>query len=196
MEFKITVPESEKLARVVAAFANSAGGTIFIGISDAGEINGVVDVPSETKAIERALHLIEPTIEVKIEKVVHDFRDVIAITVPELDFPDLCWVQYQEEPVLYFRIGAETRPIDRPSERALIRLRRRSRGECDLDEDAIFLLEALWKDGPKYEPQCAKLLNYSTNRARKLIEELIGGGFAIAYDLGTRRTYAAIRPAP
>jgi predicted HTH transcriptional regulator len=196
VEFKISVPESEKLARVVAAFANSAGGTIFVGINDNGDVLGVSDLHGEMHAIERGLELVAPKPEIRIEKLVHDLRDVIAVSVPEIDYPELCYLEVNPNRLLYFRVGAETRPVDRPSERAMVRLRRHSRGDRTVDEDAQKLLAWLWSEGPQFESTCARLLNYSSNRVRKLIELLIGAGFVIAYDIGRQRTYAAIHPGP
>lgn len=198
VEFKITVPEAEKLARTLAAFANSAGGTVFVGISDRGDIHGVADPRSEIEAIERSIELVTPRPAFKVEKFVSDLRDVVAIAVEEVEFPDLCYIETFEEEVelLYFRVGAETRPIDRPSERAIIRLRRHSRGDRTVTEEGQRVLDFLWKDGAKSEAKCAHHLNFSNGRIRKIVEDLIGAGFAIAYDIGRQRTYAAVHPGP
>jgi predicted HTH transcriptional regulator len=198
VEFKITVPDKEKLARTIAAFANSAGGTVFVGISDRGDIQGVAEPKAEIDAIERALELVVPRPEVKIEKFVSDLRDIVAVAVSEVEFPDLCYVENfdDDSELLYFRVGAETRPIDRPSERAIIRLRRHSRGDRTVTEEGARLLEYLWDEGAKSETQCAHFLNFSNGRVRKIVEDLIGAGFAIAYDIGRSRAYAAVHPGP
>lgn len=41
VEFKEAVPDSERIARAVAAFSNGSGGTIIIGIDDTGGIVGI-----------------------------------------------------------------------------------------------------------------------------------------------------------
>ena len=47
VDFKEAPPDGDKIAKVVAAFANSSGGTIIIGVRDGtGEVVGVNDAPS------------------------------------------------------------------------------------------------------------------------------------------------------
>lgn len=196
VEYKIEAPEPDRLARTIAAFANSAGGAIFIGISDRGDIHGVQDPEAQKKLVEDALWYVDPPVRPKVETIVHEFKDVVAVEVPLNEYPDLVWIESEPDPLLYFRVGAETRPLDRTSEKEVIRLRRHARGRRDLDANGRELLSILWKDGPKFEPACAKVLNFSTNRVRKLLEDLIGAGFVIAYDIGRQRTYAAIHPGP
>jgi predicted HTH transcriptional regulator len=41
LEFKAAVPSPEHLARLIAAFANSGGGTILLGVQEDGSVPGV-----------------------------------------------------------------------------------------------------------------------------------------------------------
>lgn len=41
LEFKAAVPSAEHLARLIAAFANSGGGTILLGVREDGSVPGV-----------------------------------------------------------------------------------------------------------------------------------------------------------
>lgn len=82
VEYKIEAPEPERLARTIAAFANSAGGSIFIGISDRGDILGVSDPEAQKKLVKDALWYVDPPVDLKVETVVHEFKDVVAIDVP------------------------------------------------------------------------------------------------------------------
>ncbi|MEA1883748.1 MAG: ATP-binding protein, partial [Thermotogota bacterium] len=43
LEFKESLPSSQKIAKTVIAFANSAGGDILIGVNDERKVIGVAD---------------------------------------------------------------------------------------------------------------------------------------------------------
>jgi len=69
---------TSNLGREICAFANATGGVILIGVTDAGEVKGVVDhnrLKSEVQAIARSA---EPPIGVEVESV----RGVLVVTVP------------------------------------------------------------------------------------------------------------------
>jgi len=194
LEFKTTSPDPRRLARNLAAFANSAGGELFIGINDRGEVVGLDDLEHETGIVHEALAFIEPPLEVNIETIENQGVVVVAISVPVLGFPQLCHVVEDEEETLYFRIGAETRPVDRRVEKAVNQLRRHFGRQGAVESDGQRLLEFLWEKGEAREGICAHRLNYSSRRLRKLAERLVGAGYLIPCNLGMGRTYAAIHP--
>lgn len=84
IEFKRKLPEWDKLLREVIAFANTQGGTIFIGVADHGEIFGTKD-PTE---IEEALRLnlplyCRPLPTFRIETIpLNRKRAVVCVHVP------------------------------------------------------------------------------------------------------------------
>lgn len=86
-EFKRKLPEWEKLMREIVAFANTQGGTVFIGVDDDGTISGTRD-PRE---IEEALDMFiqeytQPVPFYRLETIpLSAKRAVVAIHVPESD---------------------------------------------------------------------------------------------------------------
>lgn len=83
-EFKRRMPQPERLAREVIAFANADGGRLFLGVSDEGEIVGLRDVFEEEYGLVEALSRhVEPRIETYIERVpITPKREVLVVEVP------------------------------------------------------------------------------------------------------------------
>ncbi len=85
LEFKHRVPEPERLAKEVVAFANSGGGHLLIGVGDDGKIVGVRDSEEEEFSLKQGLAMnCRPTIRWTSERIpVTPKRDVIMVTVPD-----------------------------------------------------------------------------------------------------------------
>ena len=111
-EFKEAFPEqAHNLGREIAAFATSGGGTIFLGVSDASAVIGLVglsDAESRSDFRER------------VEGIARTTRPAVVPRIGYLDYAGgtLCLIQVPDgaEPVYYYdhrpyvRIGSESRP--------------------------------------------------------------------------------------
>lgn len=191
LEFKSIAPEPARLARTLCAFSNSAGGNLFIGVDDKGRVVGLEDVDRDIGVLKHAQMLIDPEPVIHIERVVHDLMDVIAVRVDEIDYPN-----YSElvDGRPYFRVGSFSTPIDRHTERAMVRLRRHVKGDRTVSPEGRRLIDFLLANGEMSESRCAHHLNFSSNRLRKLAERLVGGGYLLPMKMGQGRTYVAIHP--
>ena len=127
---------------------------------------------------------------------VHDLRNVVVASVEEIGYPEFCYVVEDGRESAVFRVGKESRVVSREVEKFVTRLRRHARGEMRLEDDARRLLSFLWERGESREIVCARRLNYSSRRLRKLAEALIGAGYLLPCRLGEGRRYVAIRPLP
>jgi len=87
LEFKYRVPEPERLAKEVAALANTEGGCLLIGVQDDGSLAGLKDVEEEEFVLTRALRdCVSPAVEVDLERVpIRRKRQVIAVRIPASD---------------------------------------------------------------------------------------------------------------
>jgi hypothetical protein len=87
LEFKRRVPEGRRLAKEIVAFANSGGGNLLVGVSDAGEVVGLRDAHEELFALSGALEThCYPAVSYALERVeVTSKREVIVIKVRESD---------------------------------------------------------------------------------------------------------------
>lgn len=84
VEFKRKVTSPEKIAKEIAALANTKGGYVFIGVDDDGSIIGVNSEKTEIGIIELACEFyISPPINPKIEIFSLNGSDVVVIYIPE-----------------------------------------------------------------------------------------------------------------
>jgi len=83
LEFKEAIPPSNLLARILAAFANTRGGTLLLGVRE-GAPSSVVGVDADAAAIalSRALAQTAPRLEVKARPIDVEGKTVFAVDVP------------------------------------------------------------------------------------------------------------------
>lgn len=99
LEFKRTVPSAEKIARELAAFANTKGGTLLVGVDDDKSLVGVDGYQEDEYLLNKAAHeLCKPKIDIHMELVHLGLRDIIVVTVKELE----------KKPVFVHAKGSET----------------------------------------------------------------------------------------
>lgn len=85
LEFKRTIPSAYKIAREIAAFANTKGGTLLIGVDDDKSLVGVMGYQEEEFLLhEAAQKLCSPAVDIEIEIVHFGDRDLLVIKVPEV----------------------------------------------------------------------------------------------------------------
>lgn len=86
LEFKRTIPSAEKIAREIAAFANTRGGTLLVGVDDDKSLIGVEGYQEEEFLLIRAANdLCQPKVPISIEIVHFGERDLLVIKVPEAE---------------------------------------------------------------------------------------------------------------
>ncbi len=84
LEFKRTIPSAYKIAREIAAFANTKGGTLLIGVDDDKSLVGVLGYQEEEYLLDKATsELCRPRVDITIEVVHFGERDLLVIKVPE-----------------------------------------------------------------------------------------------------------------
>jgi predicted HTH transcriptional regulator len=82
VEFKRKFTSIEKFAREIIAFANTDGGYLLVGIDDDGRIIGVDSEKELEEMVAIAQHSITPWLDLDVEVVEIEYRDVIVIHVP------------------------------------------------------------------------------------------------------------------
>lgn len=84
LEFKRTIPSAYKIAREIAAFANTRGGTLLIGVDDDKSLVGVLGYQEEEYLLQKATsEFCHPRVDITIEVVHFGDRDLLVIKVPE-----------------------------------------------------------------------------------------------------------------
>ena len=115
-QFKVTVRNADSLASEMAAFANSEGGTIFIGVADDGSAPGLS--PADVKRINQLIsnaasqHVRSP-LTVETENVsLSKGRIIIVLNVPKgIDKP-----YFDKNGVIWLKCGADKRRINSKEE--------------------------------------------------------------------------------
>lgn len=103
LEFKRTIPSAFKIAREIAAFANTSGGTLLIGVDDDQSLIGVFGYQEEEYLLNKAARQIcEPVVDVIIEVVHFGERDLLVIRVPESAEKPI-YVKSEKGPVVFVR---------------------------------------------------------------------------------------------
>ena len=86
LEFKHRVASPEKIAREIAAFANTNGGTILIGVSDKGELIGTESYMEEEFWLNQAAdEVCVPPAEINLELLNIGQKDILIVDVPEAE---------------------------------------------------------------------------------------------------------------
>lgn len=84
LDFKNKISNSEKIAKTLAAFANSKGGRLLIGVADDGTIKGVKNEEEEKYMLQQAgLHYCRPAITARIEEVYVDDKLILVSDIEE-----------------------------------------------------------------------------------------------------------------
>ena len=108
LEFKHSVASPEKIAREMAAFANTKGGTLLIGVEDNGEIIGVESYHEEEFWLNQAAREeCIPEIKVTMELVNTGERDVLMVKVPEAKEKPI-YVKGKKYRQVYVRVDDES----------------------------------------------------------------------------------------
>lgn len=190
IEFKQTISAAHRIARTLAAFANTAGGTLLIGVADNGRIVGVGSESHEMQLIERATDFkVEPGLTVSYELVVVDSKKVIIVDVPESeDKPHYAVNEYGQR-TIYVRSKDKSVPTNK-----LILSQVPTNKEL-WDSPAVrSLLQFLRQNESITTGQLGQLVNISEGRAAKLLRQLTEEGLLVLVDTPRRGVSEGIKP--
>ena len=192
LEFKRGLPGVPKVARTLAAFANTRGGRLFVGVDDRGRIEGAPR-PRATAAELRAVaaEAVEPPVAIHIETVRVDGRTVVAATVGLSPARPHSVVRASGERELPIRVGASTRAARGPALEALRRgASAGGRSGLDpLERDVLGWVGRAPASGATAEA-FARARNVGLARTRRAFVKLERQGRLVGYGTGARRAYA------
>ena len=178
LEFKRSISASHRIARTLAAFANTAGGTLLIGVNDDGRIVGVASEVREMRKIEDATdRLVEPTLSISYETLAPDGRKVLIITVEESQEKPHYAIDEAGRRTIYVRAKDKSVPTSR-----LIHASEPGDGQLVRSPMARTLIQYLRKNDFITTDKFAKLINVSDYRANKLLRQLTEQGLLLMVD--------------
>ncbi|PZR25331.1 MAG: ArsR family transcriptional regulator [Citrobacter freundii] len=83
LEFKQSLPaKASDLSHELCAFANSAGGTVLIGVTDQGNVAGIQLTNSDRSWLQQILDNLEPPLKIEQEEVIIEGKVVLCLKVP------------------------------------------------------------------------------------------------------------------
>lgn len=170
LDFKFAINDSRKIARSIAAFANTKGGTLLIGVRDNGSIAGVRS-DEELHMVDTAvlLYCSEPVAtHKKIYRV--EGRDVLEVKIEFQERKRLVAVKedYGRERV-YIRIGDENQIVNSVWLKVWAKKNKPFNQQIDFTEKELFFIRQFQNDGRHTLHHLTKL----TNLHKKVIEELL-----------------------
>jgi predicted HTH transcriptional regulator len=109
LEFKRTVPNAQKIAREMAAFANTKGGTLLIGVDDDRSLVGVDGYQEEEFLLKKAAtEVCHPKVDITIEIVYFGERDLIVVRIPEASQKPV-FICGEKKSTVYLRKGDQNK---------------------------------------------------------------------------------------
>jgi hypothetical protein len=178
LEFKRQLSSAQRIARTLAAFANTSGGTLLIGVSDDRKIVGVPSEFREVSKIEEATErFVEPALTVSYETLAPDGRKVIIVTVQESNEKPHYVLDESRKRTIYIRAKDKSVPTSK-----LISAMDVANAEFMKLPMVRTLIQYLRRNDDITPSKFAKLINVSDYRATKLLRQFAEGGMLILID--------------
>jgi hypothetical protein len=166
VEFKSGVPRPEILARHLAAFSNTSGGTVLFGIREDGTVTGA-DAVRVQQALEKAQVNLSSTPSTAVYEIPYQGKTVIAVDVePSASGPVL------SQGAALMRVGSSIGPITR--ERVVSSLPITEASAAGLPEKVGQLAETISRQSSAIEDLRRELVE-ANSLHRKLPDWIVGG---------------------
>ena len=193
LEFKRTVESPGRIAKTLAAFANTAGGTLVVGVDDDRTVRGVASEKDEVQKLESASDFwVDPPLLLRYEAVDVDERRVLIFRVEESSEKPHKARNERGEWEIYVRARDKSVPA---SKRMGHLLQKATESDANLlaSPNVKTLLQALQKNDRITARQLAKLINVSEYRATKLLRDLTRQGVLLFLEKQSPKSYALRR---
>ena len=178
LEFKRTLSSPHRIARTLAAFANTSGGTLLIGIADTGKIVGTSSEFLEVRTIEEATdQFIEPALTVSYETLRPDGRTILVVCVAESPEKPHYVIDESGKRTIYVRAKDKSVPTS-----TLIISQQTADAQVIRSPATRTLIQYLRKNDHITADKFARLINISDYRAGKLLRQLAEQGLLLLLD--------------
>jgi predicted HTH transcriptional regulator len=170
VEFKRTIDSPYKIARTISSFANTSGGTLLVGIGNAGEVRGITSELSELKKLERAAgELIEAPVLLRFYTELLDGKRILRIEIEESQDKPHYSLNEKGDRLIYIRMKDKSVPIPK----LLIQ------GEGDPDIEKLLaarhvksLITYLKATDSITAKAFSRMINISEKRAERMLNDL------------------------
>lgn len=176
LEFKHKVSSPEKIAKEIAAFANTKGGTILIGVGDTGELVGTESYMEEEFWLSQAAKdLCIPSVAIRIELLNIGSRDILIVEVPEVEKKPI-YVKGKEVRIVYVRQKDESLVASDDMVEVLKRGSSEEGVTFEFGENEQLLFRFLNEYGEITVERFSIVVNMTTYSAAKILVNLVSAG--------------------
>lgn len=176
LEFKKTIPSVEKISREIAAFANTNGGTILVGVDDSKNITGVSAFFEEEYLLYKAAYeQCVPSVSLHIELVHCGPLDVMLVQVPEAEEKPV-YVKNEKKRLVYIREKDSSVLASDEHTEILKNIHAGSGVTFEYGEKEQMLFRYLNEYGEITVHKYSQLVNVTSYRASKILINLVSAG--------------------
>jgi predicted HTH transcriptional regulator len=177
VEFKQRISSPKKIAKEIAAFSNTKGGYLLIGVDDKRQITGVDSIETEKEALLTASkNLCIPPVPLKIKPLHIDNKSILLVRIDEgKNKPYQCVARGDKEKI-YIRLRDKNVLATRDVVRSMKDEHSKKRKKTKLDKNGKKLLVYLEKNERITLNEFTKLTNISKRRATRILSHLVQTG--------------------
>lgn len=188
LEFKRTIPSPHKIAREMAAFANTLGGTLLVGVDDDKSLIGVPSYHEQVFLLEQAaFELCVPAINYSMEILPYNYRDIVIVKIKEAEKKPVV-VQYNGREEVFVRL--KDKSIRASTEKVSI-LRHQASGQGVVFEYGPYE-QKLFRYLGEYERitvnEFSNLVHIPHRKASNILVNLVNAGILLFFN-NTRYDY-------
>lgn len=176
LEFKRIISSPEKIARELAAFANTRGGTMLIGVNDDKKIVGVDSYYEQDFLLDKAInYCCVPELSAVVETVSYKDRDVIVVMVKEAEIKPV-YVEQDGRRVCYVRDKDKSMQASKEVEQVLKNTTSTSGITFEYGPNEQRLFRYLNEYQRITVREFSNLVNISPRRASRILVSLVSAG--------------------
>ncbi|MCC5925777.1 MAG: ATP-binding protein [Bacteroidetes bacterium] len=195
LEFKRIISSPEKIARELAAFANTRGGTMLIGVDDDKRILGVESFYEQDFLLDKAInYCCIPPLQADVETVTYKDRDVIIVKVKEAEIKPV-YVEQDGRRFVYVREKDKSMQASREVEQVLKNMTSTSGITFEYGPNEQRLFRYLNEYQRITVKEYSNLVNISPRRASRILVNLVSAGVLRLFS-HERREYFTLTAEP
>lgn len=176
LEFKKTIPSRKKISREIAAFANTGGGTLLVGVDDNGQITGISSYFEEEYELYKAVNeFCIPPIPLKVEMIHAGAHDVMLVRIAEAEEKPV-YIKNDKKRLVFIRENDESVLASDELAEILKKRTQKSGVTFEYSENEQMLFRYLNEYGEITVIKYSQLINVTTYRASKILVNLVSAG--------------------
>jgi predicted HTH transcriptional regulator len=181
-EFHATLPSPASVAKTLCAFANTKGGSIFVGINESSVPVGVIDRNFEIKRLEKAIPFLIPELDITVKTITFKSNEILFIEVKEGNNKPY-YVRNGQKTQAYLRVGDVNIPATKKTlKTTLDRHSALHYGEKALKMDERIVYNLFEREHRLSLEKLKENLHFSERRLRKILVHLEKRGLVRSSD--------------